>query len=88
MNQLLNEAVKSYLSRRGAKEQKLEETLARLRAYRQRDPEFREAIADFAEAEAMHEDPLEGEAVEGDLLEGQIVAVGPTQSRVRELLNA
>jgi hypothetical protein len=37
MDQLLNEAVKSYLSRRGRKERSLEENLARLRTYRERD---------------------------------------------------
>jgi predicted DNA-binding protein len=88
MNQLLNEAVKSYLSRRGRKERSLEENLARLREYRERDPEFRSAIATFVESDASLEDPLEGTAVEGQLVDGQFRAVGPTQSKIRELLNA
>jgi hypothetical protein len=40
MNQLLNEAIKSYLSRKGRKERSLEANLAALRAYRKQDPGF------------------------------------------------
>ena len=60
MNQLLNEAVRIYLKRCGAKEQGLSESLDRLRAYRERDPEYRHAIASFAKAEITEQDPLEG----------------------------
>ena len=46
MNQLVNEALEDFVARRSLQvEQDLETTLARLRAYRARDPHFREAIA-------------------------------------------
>jgi len=88
VNQLLNEAIKGFLSRRGPKELSLETTLARLRAYRERDPEFRDAKAKFVESEARLEDPLEGELIKGQLVDGRLVPVGPVQSRIRELLGA
>ena len=44
VNQLVNEAIKSYLSRRGQKERSLEANLAGLREYRKQDPGFRRAI--------------------------------------------
>jgi len=83
INQLLNEAIKSYLTRRGRKERSLETQLEALRAYRTRDPSFRSAIASFVEAESSLEDPLEGEAIEG-----QLDPTGPVQSKVRDLLGA
>jgi hypothetical protein len=86
VNQLLNEAVKTYLSRRGPKELSLEATLGRLRAYRNRDSGFKGAIAAFVEAEATLDDPLEGELVEGQFRDGQFMQSGPAQSRIRELL--
>jgi hypothetical protein len=88
INQLLNEAIKSYLIRRGQKERGLEANLAGLRAYRKQDPGFRRAIAAFVEAEASFEDPLEGEATEGQFVEGQLKPAGPVQSKIRELLGA
>jgi predicted transcriptional regulator len=88
INQLLNEAIKSYLSRRGQKEQKLEAHLAGLRAYRKRDPKFERAVAEFVEAEASLQDPLEGEAVNGEFVDGQFKPAGPVQSKIRELLGA
>ena len=88
MDQLLNEAVKSYLSRRGRKERSLEENLARLRTYRERDPGFRNAIAAFVESNASFDDPLEGTPIEGHLVDGEFRAAGPAQSKVRELLAA
>jgi hypothetical protein len=88
VNQLLNEAIKGFLSRRGPKELSLETTLASLRAYRERDPEFRGAMAKFVESEASLEDPLEGEAIEGQLVDGRLAPAGPVQSRIRELLGA
>jgi len=78
----LNEAVKTYLSRRGPKEIGLETTLARLRAYRERDPGFKGAIAAFVESEATLEDPLEGELIEGQFIDGQFAPAGPAQSRI------
>ena len=53
MNQLVNEAVKDYVERRSREvEHGLEATLAKLRAYRQRDPHFKEAIGALVDAEA------------------------------------
>jgi predicted transcriptional regulator len=88
INQLLNEAVKSYLSRRGRKERSLEENLTRLRTYRERDPGFRNAIAAFVECDASFDDPLEGAPIEGQLVDGEFRAAGPAQSKIRELLGA
>ncbi len=88
INQLLNEAIKSYLSGRGQNERTLESNLANLRAYRKKDPGFRRAIAALVEAEASLEDPLEGELIEGQFIEGQFKSAGPVQSKIRELLGA
>jgi predicted transcriptional regulator len=88
INQLLNEAIKSYLSRQGRKERSLEADLAALRAYRKRDPRFQRAIAAFAEAEASLDDPLEAEPIEGQFIEGQLKPAGPVQSKIRDLLGA
>jgi hypothetical protein len=88
MNQLLNEAVKSYLSRTSPKERSLEENLERLRVYRQRDPEFKAAMADFVAAELSEEDPMEGVPVRGEFIGGEFVEAGPAQKKIRELLNA
>jgi len=87
MNQLLNEAIKSYLSRRGRNERSLEANLAKLRAYRKRDPGFQKAIAAFVEAEANFEDPLEGEPIE-ELAVEDMHKPGPVQSKIRKTLNA
>lgn len=88
VNQLLNEAIKNFLVRRGPKERGLEANLARLRAYRRRDHGFHHALAAFVEAEASLDDPLEGKPVEGKLVNGEIETTGPAQRRVRELLDA
>ena len=88
MNQLLNEAIKSYLGRRGPRERSLNESLARLREYRDRDAGFRRAIDAFVDAEARLEDPLEGVPAAGQLVDGQFTPAGPAQSRIRELLSA
>ena len=80
INQLLNEAIKSYLKRRGQKERSLEANLAGLQAYRKKDPGFKRAIAAFVEAEASVDDLLEGEAIERPS--------GPVQTKVREVLGA
>src|SRR6266849_10362950 len=86
INQLLNEAIKSYLSRRGRKERSLEANLAGLRAYRKQDPGFQRAIAEFVEAEASLEDPLEGEPINGKFVDGQFKPVRPVQSKIGDLL--
>jgi predicted transcriptional regulator len=88
INQLLNEAIKVYLNRRGEKERELEATLADLRAYRKQDPGFRSAIAAFVEAEATLDGPIEGEPIEGQFVEGQLKPTGPVQSKIREILGA
>ena len=86
INQLLNDAIKSYLLQRGKKERSLEVQLAGLRAYRKKDPKFERAIAAFVEAEASLEDPLEGEPIEG--FEESIKPAGPVQSKIREVIGA
>jgi hypothetical protein len=88
INQLVNEAIKSYLIRRGRRERGLEANLAGLRAYRKKDPGFKRAIAAFVEAEASLEDPLEGEPKEGQFVEGQLKPAGPVQTKIRDLLGA
>ena len=88
VNQLLNEAVRSFLLRRRPKERSLEASVERLRAYRERDPQFHQARKAFVEAEASVEDPLEGQPVEGNLVNGRIEPIGPAQSKIREMLGA
>ncbi len=95
MNQLVNEALEDFVARRSRQvEQDLETTLARLRAYRARDPHFREAIAATVEAEAQHgqDDPAQGEVMTGEFVNGQLVEsaeeTGPVQSKIHRLLNA
>jgi hypothetical protein len=88
INQLLNEAIKIYLSQQSPKEASLEASLSALQKYRKRDPGFQRAIAAFVDAEAHLEDPLEGRPVEGQFVGGQFQPSGPVQSKVRELLRA
>lgn len=97
MNQLVNEALQDYLERRsGAVERDLELTLARLRAYRKRDPHFKDAIAAVVEAEATlgREDPAEGKVVIGRLVDGKLLeapateGIDPLRAEIRRLLNA
>ena len=78
MNQLITEAVAIYV-RRTSREvaRDLEETLERLRQYSREDPDFEQAIAAFAEAEATLDDPLEGQPS---------VQRGNVQSEIDELL--
>ncbi len=91
MNQLVNEAVKDFVRRRSREvEDELESTLASLRAYRQRDPDFEEAIGAFAKAEAKFakDDPAEGKVVIGKLVNGRLVEdAGPVQKEIDQLLN-
>ena len=97
MNQLVNEALEDYLDRRSlALERSLERTVARLRAYRNRDPHFKDAMAAVVDAEATlgKEDPAEGKVVVGRLVGGKLVeapatrASGPVQAEIDRLLNA
>jgi len=80
LNQLVNEAIRDFVARRSREVEKdLETTLEALRAYRQSDPNHERAIADYVDAEAsLKEDPAEGQRAED---------IGPTESRIRELLN-
>ena len=80
LNRMVNEAVGEYLeSRAAAVEADLEETLRRVRAYREADPNFESAISRFADAEAAlaGEDPVEGRTAS---------AAGPAQRLVRQLI--
>src|SRR5260370_13241068 len=80
LNRMVNEAVGEYLeSRAAAVEADLEETLRRVRAYREADPDFESAISGFANAEAAlaGEDPVEGKTVS---------AAVPAQRLVRKLI--
>jgi len=88
VDQLLDEAITSYLKRRAQEEPGVEANLAALREYRKQDPGFERALEAFVEAEATLEDPLEGEAIIGDFIDGQFKPAGPVQSKIRELLGA
>ncbi len=97
MNQLVNEALQDYLDRRSsAEERRLELTLASLRAYRRRDPHFKDAIAAAVDAEATlgREDPAEGKVVIGKLVGGKLIeappaeGINPLQAELRRRLNA
>jgi hypothetical protein len=88
VNQLLNEAVRNFLLRHRPNERSLEANLERLRAYRERDPQFRRARKAFVEAEASADDLLEGEPIEGQLVNGRVEPIGPVQRKIREILDA
>jgi hypothetical protein len=89
INQLLNEAIKLYLSQPRRKEKGLQTTLEKLREYRKRDPGFKRAIAAVAHAEArLTDDPAEGEPVEGEFVDGKFKPAGSVQSKIRDLLSA
>lgn len=81
-NQLVNEAVREFLSTVGpAVERDLEATLTRLRAYRLRDPTGEESLAAAMTAEAqVEDDPAEGVRVP------RVRAAGPVSARVLERL--
>lgn len=80
MNQLLNDAIKSYLRRWDRKERSMETNLGALRAYRKQDPGFKKAMKEFVEAEASL-GPMERNLIEGK-------AAGPVQRKIREILDA
>jgi predicted transcriptional regulator len=88
INQLLNEAIKSYLRRKTQRERGLEATLKNLEAYRKKDPEYKKAIAAFAAAEASIKDPLEGVPFDENGPESSSAPEGPVQSNMREVLGA
>lgn len=82
-NKLVNEAVAEYVTRHALQtEEELQTVLKRVKAYRKTDPDFSQAIAAFADAEAAHgksEDPMEGRPAS---------AIGPVTQQLRHLLNA
>ena len=92
MNQILNDAIKAKLHRQSDSERALADSLDKLRAYRERDPEFKEAIAAVAKAEASFEDPLEGtvfkERSKARTHAKAQPSSAPVQDRIRDLLNA
>ena len=85
VNQLLIEAIRNYLGQKGRREHTLEANLKTLREYRRKDPKWGRAIAAFVEAEASHEDPLEGEPLESDA-EHPSQPIGELQSKLREVI--
>jgi hypothetical protein len=87
VNQLVNEAIKLYLSRPRGKEKGLQATLEKLEEYRKRDPGFKRAIAAVAEAESkLIDDPAEGEP--GEFVDGKFQPLGTVRSKIRERLRA
>jgi hypothetical protein len=86
VNQLLIEAIRSYLGQKGRRERNLESNLKTLREYRRKDPGYKRAIAAFAEAEARVKDPLEGEPVESPS-DQHSAPIGPLQSKLREVIS-
>jgi predicted transcriptional regulator len=88
-NKLVNQAVREFVLRRTRQlEVDLESTLADLRAYQARDPDFEESIAKFVAAEvALEEDPTEGTVVVEDDTDDALSGGGPAHSAVREVLN-
>ena len=85
LNRLVNEAVQLFIKERSQEvEDDLENALKRLRAVREKDPDFELAIASFAEAEASlsGNDPVEGTLVDDETAS----TAGPVQTKVHELL--
>ena len=81
-NQLVNEAVRELVSKRSREvEVDLKSTLARLKAYRLRDPSGEKSMAAAMRAEAAIDyDPVEGVRV----LRSEVV--GPASARMLDLL--
>jgi predicted transcriptional regulator len=86
LDQLLDEAITSYIEARAQKEPSLEANLAALRECRKQDPWFERTLDAFVEAEATTKDPLEGEPIIGDFIDGQFKLAGPVQGKIRELI--
>ena len=83
INKMVNEAVEGFIAKRSVEiESDLKAVLAQIKAYKRADPNFEAAIAEFVDAEARlsSADPAEGVALLGK------AAMGPAQTRVRELL--
>ena len=83
INKMVNEAVEGFIAKRSVEvEADLKATLAQIKAHRRADPNFEAAIAAFVHVEATlgKTDPAEGVALAAQRV------VGPTQTKVRELL--
>ncbi|GAB5559986.1 MAG: hypothetical protein SynsKO_16330 [Synoicihabitans sp.] len=82
-NKLVNEAVAEYVTRHALQtEDELQTILKRVQAYQKTDPDYTQAIAAFADAEASHgqgDDPMEGRPSS---------TVGPVTQQLRQLINA
>jgi predicted transcriptional regulator len=79
VNQIVVEAIEGYLDRRTREvEQDLEAQIRGLRAYRDKDAGWEDAIAEFAEAESVHDDPVEGDVAP---------PAGPASRGIRDLLS-
>jgi predicted transcriptional regulator len=89
LNKLVNQAVGDFIRKRSAEiETDLEGVLKQVKAYRERDPKFREAIRMTVEAEAQAlkeglRDPAQGTTYL--IPEGE---AGPARSRMRTLLSS
>ena len=80
INQLVCEAVDRYVTERSVlAAQELEDMAHQLRSYRDSDPDLEQSLRAFAEAEAQHQDPLEGEVVD--------TAQQAPRTKLQELLN-
>lgn len=78
MNDLISEAVQRFvITESEAQARDMEKTLERLRAYRESDPDFKKALAEFVEAEVKYDDPLEGQPYD---------VKGPVRTKVEALL--
>ena len=89
MNKLVNQAVGDFIKKRTAEvETDLEAVLKQVKAYRKRDPKFREAIRLTAEAEAQAAKDGVRDPAQGTTYLIQAKKAGPAQSMVRELLSS
>lgn len=88
VNQLMVEALKSYLGQQGQKERSLEASLASLQAYRKKDPGLKRVIDALVEGEATNKDPLEGEIYEETSAANPLKPAEPVQNKVQEILGA
>lgn len=86
VNKMINEAVHGFIQKRTSEvEMDLEGTLAQIKAYKRRDPNFDRAFGQWADAEVKFggEDPAEGVVIKTDTGKSK---AGPTQRLVRNLL--
>jgi len=86
VNQLLNDAIKSYLRRRGRERTQPRGESGKASGPSQAGSWIPKAKAAFVEAEASFEDPVEGEPIEQFDIE-DMLKPGPVQSRIRDILD-